>query len=153
MRSTPSSSRKMTNKVADTAQMLELLSEDTPAVAHELNELFRWYSNQRNSRLCQRAAAEKERSSTDNDRVLPAPARFTRRAKPASPEIKKSSSVSDYSSTSLVQSERQSCKSCEAKLDTYDAVLWKLMHFDCADCCQVGMSQMANLDEQLNEAS
>ena len=139
---------------SDTAQMLQLLSEDTPAVAHELNELFRWYSNQRNSRLCQRAAAQKERSSTDNDRVLPAPARFTRRAKPASSEMKIQSSVSDYSSTSLVQSEWQSCKSCEAKLDsTYDAVLWKLMHFDCADRCQVGMSQMANVDEHLNEAS
>ena len=145
----------MLNKPSsDTAQMLQHLSEDSPAVAHELNELFSRYANQRNSRLCQRAAAQKERSSTDNDRVLPAPARFSRRTKPASSGTKVVSSVPNYSSTSLVQSARQSCKICTAEMDNaYDAVLWKLMHFDCADRCQIDMSQIANLDEQLNEAS
>ena len=147
----------MSNKTSsDTAKQLQLLPEDTPAIAHELNELFRQYSHQRKSRLSHREAATKERPSNGNDSALrlPAPARFTRKAKLVSSESKDFSSVSDSSSAFPGQSARQSCKTCTTKLDdAYDALLWKLMHFDCADRCRMDMSEMANLDENLNATS
>jgi hypothetical protein len=146
----------MTNKTtSDTAQQLQLLSEDTPAIAHELNELFRRYSNQRKSGSSHRAAAPshraaapKERPSTRNDSALvaltalPAPVRFTRKAKPVASESKALSSVSDSSSVFPGQS-LQSCKTFATELDgAYDALLWKLMHFDCEDCCQMEFSEI-----------
>ena len=165
--STAASAHKMSNKVTS-----DLLSEDNPAIAHELNELYRRYSIQRSSRLSNKAAAPKERSSARNDCALPAPARFTRKAKPISSEIKDvssfsetkdvssfsetkdGSSVSDNSGARPGQSARQTCKTCAIELDgTYDARLWNLMHFDCGDCCRMYISMTVNLDEQLKVAS
>ena len=140
---------------SDTAQQLQLLSEDSPAIAHELNEIFRWYSNQRRSRLSHRAAASKEGPSTRNDSALPAPARFTRKAKPVPSESKDVLSGAYSSSAFPSQSAGQSCNTCATKLEGayYDAILWKLMHFDCADCCRMDMSEMEDMDEHLNAAS
>ena len=44
-------------------------------------------------------------------------------------------------------------QTCVINLDgAYDALRWKLMHIDCADCYRIDMSDMVNLDEQLNAA-
>ncbi len=127
-----------------------------PEIAHELSELYRLFSNQKQSLLSSRflSATPKQTTRDQIVRYLPAPARFTRKTKPGATTRAVCPTGPACPSESSHWSSQQSCKTSATLSDNaYDRLLQKLMSPDGLDCYALDESMMGNLDTQLNEAS
>jgi hypothetical protein len=121
--------------------------EHTQEIVHELNELYKLCSNQRNTRLRKSVFVVSPKQITGDQSVcaLPDPVRFTRKTKPNT--SKDASARSARHSESPSQSTQQSCESStKCSDDSYDALLQRLMY----DNFSFDVSVIGNLDEQLN---
>ncbi len=127
-----------------------------PEIAHELSELYRLFSNQKQSLLSHRSmsATPKQTKHDQIVRDLPAPARFTRKNKPGATTRAVCPTGPACPVESSHWSSQQSCEtSATLSDDVYDRLLQKLMSPDGSDCCALDESVMGNLGPHLNEAS
>ncbi len=106
----------------------QLEIEYTPDICHELNELYKLCSNQRNthSRKIGHVASPKQIPGDQSVCALPAPERFTRKTRPdASKRLARNARQSE----SPTRSAQQSCDSNTERFDdSYDALLQRLMY-------------------------
>jgi hypothetical protein len=135
-----------------------LTKKYSPETAQELDELCKLYSKQKRSLLSHRtlSATPKQTTQDQNVRALPAPARFTRKAKPEAAKrgVCPTGLACACPSESLHRSSQHSCETSPTLSDNaYDTLLQKLMYSDGSDYYQFDEGLMGTLDAQLNEAS